>query len=125
MDELIQEARFYKLNDLLKLKWQKLPTITQKELHDLYPLHQSNYVIFNLQRKDLSNLNFSGYHIDPRSSFAESNLENAQFDQAQFGFDFDHQVDFRNTYLIGATFPQEGTVYRATGIEFRLEGAII
>lgn len=68
-----------------------------------------------LIKKDLSNLDFSNYHIDPKSSFMDSNLENANFSQAKFGFDFDHQVDFSYTFLIGAEFPQEGTTNRASG----------
>lgn len=68
-----------------------------------------------LTKKNLSNLDFSNYHIDPRSTFADSNLENAMFSEAKFGFDFDHQVDFSYTFLVGAIFPKEGTTNRASG----------
>ncbi|GAA5795051.1 hypothetical protein HPULCUR_000402 [Helicostylum pulchrum] len=99
MDELMQEARFYKLNDLLKLKWKDLPVISQEQLHQLYPPITTNNAhyrttIMQLERKNLSNLDFSNYHLDPKSKFTESNLENANFTQTKFGFDFDHQIDF-------------------------------
>lgn len=133
MDELMQEARFYKLNDLLKLRWNNLPVITQDELHHLYPLPPRNVneiiiyrpTIFQLQKKNLSNLDFSHYHIDPRSCFKDSYLENCKFYDARFGFDFDHQVDFTYTYLVGATFPKEGTNNRASGVEIKMDGAIL
>ncbi|KAK4514213.1 uncharacterized protein ATC70_001801 [Mucor velutinosus] len=133
MDELMQEARFYRLNDLLKLKWNNLPVITQDELHHLYPPPPRNAneimiyrpTVFQLQKTNLSNLDFSHYHIDPRSCFKDSYLENCKFHNAKFGFDFDHQVDFTYTYLIDATFPKEGTNNRASGVEIKLEGAIL
>ena len=68
-----------------------------------------------LTGKNLSNLDFSNYHIDPQSNFMESNLENADFSQAKFGFDFDHQVNFTGCFLLGAVFPKEGTANRASG----------
>lgn len=68
-----------------------------------------------LTKKNLSNLDFSSYHIDPQSNFTESNLENANFSLAKFGFDFDHQVNFSYAFLIGAVFPEEGTTNRASG----------
>lgn len=69
-----------------------------------------------LTKKNLSNLDFSNYHIDPRSSFADSNLEEANFLNAKFVFDFDHQVDFSYTFLVHAAFPAEGTTNRASGM---------
>jgi uncharacterized protein YjbI with pentapeptide repeats len=172
MDELMQEARFYKLNgknkisaaitficqtlnyfslnvDLLKLRWDNLPIITQgilsynyrkiechkltyfslEQLYKLYPPAHNNTqyrpIIMQLTKKNLSNLDFSNYHIDPRSSFIDSNLENAQFIDAKFGFDFDHQVDFSYTFLVGATFPKEGSTNRASGVQMKLGGAIL
>jgi uncharacterized protein YjbI with pentapeptide repeats len=77
--------------------------------------HMYRPIIMKLNRKNLANLDFSNYHIDPRSSFMDSNLENCQFANAKFGFDFDHQVDFTYTFLVGATFPKEGTTNRASG----------
>lgn len=129
MDELMQEARFYQINDLLKQKWSNLPVITQEQLHKLYPPNPQNTqfrpIIMQLTKKNLSNLDFSNYHIDPRSSFADSNLEGANFSKAKFGFDFDHQVDFSYTFLVHATFPAEGTTNRASGVQFKLEGALL
>ncbi|KAI7888834.1 uncharacterized protein EV154DRAFT_516348 [Mucor mucedo] len=129
MDELMQEARFYELNDLLRLKWENLPVITQEQLYQLYPpfsktrLYQP--IIMRLTGKNLSNLDFSNYHIDPQSNFMESNLENADFSQAKFGFDFDHQVNFTGCFLLGAVFPKEGTANRASGVQMKLDGAIV
>ncbi|CEP09255.1 hypothetical protein [Parasitella parasitica] len=133
MDELMQEARFYGLNDLLGLRWKSMPVITQDELHRLYPLPIRNPnenvayrpTVFQLQGKNLCNLDFSDYHIDPRSCFKDSYLENCIFKNSKFGFDFDYQVDFTFTYLKGATFPKEGTNNRASGVEIRMEGAIL
>lgn len=68
-----------------------------------------------LNKKNLANLDFSNYHIDPRSSFMDSNLENCNFANAKFGFDFDHQVDFTYSFLVGTRFPKEGTTNRASG----------
>lgn len=88
-------------------------------MYQLYPpfsktrLYQP--IIMQLSGKNLSNLDFSNYHIDPQSNFMESNLENANFSQAKFGFDFDHQVNFTGCFLLGTVFPEEGTVNRASG----------
>ncbi|KAI8369053.1 hypothetical protein BD560DRAFT_397873 [Blakeslea trispora] len=134
MDELMQEARFYKLYDLLRLKWSQVPIMTQDELYQLYPPPKSTAsqghtiyrpIIIQLEKKNLTNLDFSGYHIDPRSSFSESNLENCHFEHAKFGFDFDHQVDFSYSFMLGAQLPSEGTENRASGVQFNLEGAIL
>ncbi|KAI8333264.1 hypothetical protein EDC96DRAFT_20125 [Choanephora cucurbitarum] len=134
MDELMQEARFYKLYDLLRLKWSHIPRMTQDELHRLYPppkpISSQDHtayrpIVIQLEKKNLANLDFSGYHIDPRSSFSESNLENCHFEHAKFGFDFDHQVDFSYSFLLGACLPLEGTENRASGVQFNLEGAIL
>lgn len=107
--------------------------ITLDELHCVYPPPPRNVneimiyrpTVFQLQKKNLSNLDFSQYHIDPRSSFKDSYLENCKFHNARFGFDFDYQVDFTYTYLVGATFPKEGTDNRASGVEIKLDGAIL
>lgn len=107
--------------------------ITLDELHRVYPPPPRNVneimiyrpTVFQLQKKNLSNLDFSQYHIDPRSSFKDSYLENCKFHNARFGFDFDYQVDFTYTYLVGATFPKEGTDNRASGVEIKLDGAIL
>lgn len=101
-----------------------------EQLFQLYPPPPSSNthyrpIIMQLSRKNLSNLDFSNYHIDPRSTFLESNLENAQFIDAKFGFDFDYQVDFSYTFLVGASFPKEGTTNRASGVQFKLDGAIL
>ncbi|KAI7906730.1 uncharacterized protein BX663DRAFT_497447 [Cokeromyces recurvatus] len=133
MDELRQEAQFYKLNGLLKLCWSNLPVITQEKLYQLYPLQPSfnngilcyKPVIMKFERKDLSGLDFSKYHIDPKSSFVNCNLQNCQFTNAQFSFDFDQQIDFSYSYLVGTKFPEEGTVNRSAGIQFKFENAIL
>ncbi|KAG2220986.1 hypothetical protein INT45_004605, partial [Circinella minor] len=130
MDELMQEARFYNIRDLLKLRWMDLPVITQDELYRLYPLSRSSsnnreQTIFNLQGKMLCGLDFSNYHIDPRSDFSGSNLENCKFDNAWFGFDFEHQVNFSNTYLKGVQFPDPHAERTAPGVKFNLVGADI
>ncbi|KAF7724290.1 BTB (POZ) domain-containing protein [Apophysomyces ossiformis] len=125
MDELIQEARFYKISGLLKLRWLDLPKVTQDQLWKLYPIQKEQQAVtMLLQNKDLSGLDFSNYRIDPRSRFDGSNLENAHFEHAWFVFDFDHKVDFINTYMMGARFPAAGTPQRAPGVQFKLEGAI-
>jgi hypothetical protein len=80
----------------------------------MYPV-SNEYVIMQLEKKDLSNLDFSNYHIDPRSSFADSNLENANFENTWFAFDFDHKTDFSYTFLVGTRFPAQGTAYRPSG----------
>lgn len=83
-----------------------------EQLHKLYPPNIDNTqyrpTLMQLERKNLSNLDFSNYHLDPKSTFADSNLENANFTQTKFGFDFDHQVDFSYTFLIGTRFPVDG-----------------
>ncbi|KAG0167552.1 BTB (POZ) domain-containing protein [Apophysomyces sp. BC1015] len=124
MDELMQEARFYKISGLLKLRWVYLSTLTQDQLHKLYPPQKDHAVILHLQTTDLSSLSFANYRIDPRSSFNGSNLEGAHFEDAWFVFDFEHKVDFGNTYLVGARFPHAGTPQRSPGIQFNLEGAV-
>ncbi|KAI8366717.1 BTB/POZ protein [Radiomyces spectabilis] len=129
LDELMQEARFYRLNDLLKTRWMDLPKISQEELNAYYhrqeSLDKSQNVIFRFEKKDLSGLDFSNFRIDPRSSFADSNLENATFVNAVFSFDFEHQTNFRNAYLVNTRFPEPGSSQRAPGIEFDLEGAFL
>jgi uncharacterized protein YjbI with pentapeptide repeats len=80
----------------------------------MYPV-SNEYVIMQLEKKDLSNLDFTNYHIDPRSSFADSNLENANFENTWFAFDFDHETDFSYTFLVGTRFPAQGTAYRPSG----------
>ncbi|KAI9258794.1 hypothetical protein BDA99DRAFT_514174 [Phascolomyces articulosus] len=110
MDELMQEARYYRIADLLRLRWMDLPLITQDELHQLYPLSpppSREQTVFDLQGKMLAGLDFSGYRIDPRSTFSGSNLENCKFEDALFGFDFEHTVDFSHTYLKGVLFPSD------------------
>lgn len=69
-------------------------------------------MIITLEKKDLSNLDFSNYYIDPRSSFRGSNLENCQFMDAKFAIDPDCQVDFSDTYLAGATFPTKDAIVK-------------
>ncbi|KAI9251248.1 BTB/POZ protein [Sporodiniella umbellata] len=114
MDELMQEAQFYKLKDLLALQWQGLPSLTQHELHTLYPTSHKP-VVFHLVRRDLSNLDFSNYWIDAHSSFSGSNLAHARLDQARF--DLTQPIDFRNANLQGTLFPKnmmiekEGTAF--------------
>ena len=63
----------------------------------------------------LSGLDFTNYRIDPRSDFSGSNLENCKFDDAWFGFDFEHQVNFSNTYLKGVRFPDPNAERTAPG----------
>ncbi|KAI9492550.1 hypothetical protein BDB00DRAFT_827923 [Zychaea mexicana] len=117
MDELMQEAQYYRINDLLKLRWMDLPVVTQDDLYRMYPLSPSSNepTLFNLQGKKLVGLDFSNYHIDPSSDFSGSNLENCRFKDAWFIFDFTHQVNFTNTYLRGVRFPEPGTQRRAPG----------
>lgn len=95
-----------------------------EELARLYPPSSTPSVTFKLEHKDLHGLDFSHYKIDPRSSFAHSNLEGCHFDEAWFEFDFEQQVDFRYAYLRGARFPEPGTPHRVPGVQFKLEGAI-
>ncbi|RUP45513.1 hypothetical protein BC936DRAFT_148072 [Jimgerdemannia flammicorona] len=64
---------------------------------------------------DLSGLDFHGYHIDPKSTFTGSNLENADFENAFFGFDFIKSIDFSHTNLFLARFPTSGSTQRAKG----------
>lgn len=72
-----------------------------------------------MEKKDLSNLDFSNYHLDPKSKFTDSNLENANFQHTKFGFDFDHQIDFSYTFLIGTKFPSDGKIKKKNLIFFK------
>ncbi|KAI8141830.1 BTB/POZ protein [Fennellomyces sp. T-0311] len=126
MDELMQEARYYRINDLLKLRWTSLPIITQEDLYRQYPVPTSNKqpTVFNLQQKNLAGLDFSRYHIDAKSNFSGSNLEACNFLNATFGFDFDNKINFSNAYLHKTKFPRpdgrEDLVQ-----EFNTDGAIL
>jgi len=124
-DELIQEARFYQIDGLLKLKWLNLPRKTQDDLLLLYPSrpYSAIPVVFNLVKMDLSGLDFRNYQIDPKSTFLGSNLEGADFENAFFGFDFNRLVDFSFTNLTLAKFPAAGSIQRAPGVQFDLTGA--
>ncbi|CDH56800.1 predicted protein [Lichtheimia corymbifera JMRC:FSU:9682] len=127
MDELMQEAQYYRIHGLLKLRWMDLPVITQADLEKRYPRPTSSKsaVVFRLERKNLTGLDFSGYRIDPSSSFHGSNLQDCNFKNAWFIFDFQHEVNFSHTFLKGAAFPKEGTPYRSPGVQFNLNGAVI
>lgn len=86
-----------------------------EQLYQLYPPPTTDNTpyrttVMQLERKNLSNLDFSNYHLDPKSKFTESNLENANFTQTKFGFDFDHQIDFSYAFLIGTRFPVDGNL---------------
>ncbi|RUS21645.1 hypothetical protein BC937DRAFT_91991 [Endogone sp. FLAS-F59071] len=117
-DELIQEARFYQIDGLLKLKWLNLPRKTQDDLLQMYPSrpYSTTPTLFNLVKMDLSGLDFRNYHVDPKSTFTGSNLEGADFENAYFGFDFNQRVDFSHTNLTLAKFPAAGSIQRAPGM---------
>jgi len=124
VDELTQEAAYYQIAGLSKLKWMNLPRMTQENLHQMYRPNTITPILFNLSKQNLSGLSFAGYHIDPKSTFNGSNLEVADFEGATFGYDFNCcLVDFSNTNLIGARFPPSGTSARPAGVQFELTGA--
>jgi len=121
-DELLLEARFYRIEGLVMLTMVGLPKMTQDELHRQHPAQSKT--IFNLVGMDLSGLDFRGYHIDPRSNFERSNLGGANFEKASFGFDFKGGPNFSKTILIASRFPAAGSNSRPAGLKFNLTDAL-
>ncbi|KAL0086540.1 BTB/POZ protein [Phycomyces blakesleeanus] len=124
MEELMQEAMFYRIKDLLKLRWANLSVITQEGLWKVYPV-ESTRTLLHFVDKDLSNLDFSGYRLDSRSCFSGCNLENSSFGSAWFIADAEHAMDFTNSFMWGTQFPALGSAQRPFGVQIRFDGAVV